>query len=123
MLLLIEWSLVRIQPGEPIKSNTSFRTAFQPKPPCLHRVCKSIAGELMRIPGMGPTIKPEEHYRRLGRIIETAPRLPEPELTDEFMRWVGQANALISALGDLNLTTEAHNAINGLHYPERKTNF
>jgi hypothetical protein len=77
----------------------------------------------MRIPGMGPTIKPEELYRRLGRIIEAAPPPPDPNLSAEFMKWVGQANALIAALGDLTLATEAHNAINGFHYPERETNF
>jgi len=30
----------------------------------------------MRIPGMPPAMKPEELYRRLGRIIEMAPAPP-----------------------------------------------
>jgi hypothetical protein len=78
----------------------------------------------MRVPGMPPAMKPEELYRRLGRIIEIAPAAPPVGvLSPEFMKWVAQANALVNALGDLTLTSEAHNAINGLHYPDRAAKF
>jgi hypothetical protein len=79
--------------------------------------------KLMRVPGMPPAMKPEELYRRLGRIIEAAPPPPEPALSTEFMKWVGQASALINAIGDLALSAEAQLATNGLHYPDRKLKF
>jgi hypothetical protein len=76
----------------------------------------------MRIPGMPPAMKPEEIYRRLGRIIETAPSMPEGPLSPDFMKWMGQAAAVVSALGDISLSAETQNAINGLHY-ERNVSF
>src|SRR6266849_746727 len=72
---------------------------------------------------MPPTMKPEELYRRLGRIIETAPPPPGPKLSAEFMKWAGQASALINALGDLTLNAEAQLATNGFHYPDRGIKF
>lgn len=77
----------------------------------------------MRIPGLPTPIEPAELYRRLGRIIETAPLPPGPALSSEFMKWAAQASALIEATGDMGLKIEAQNAINGLHYPDRKLKF
>jgi hypothetical protein len=69
----------------------------------------------MQIPGM-PTMNPEELYHRLGRIVEQAPQLPESgALPLEFMKWAGQAVALIREIGDLSLSPRAQNAANGLH--------
>jgi hypothetical protein len=63
-----------------------------------------------------PKMEPEEVYRRLGRIIETAPMLDDGEgpFYPEELKWIGQASAAISMLGDLTLNQEAQVAVNGL---------
>jgi len=73
---------------------------------------------------MPPAIEPEELYRRLGRIIETAPSpLEDGPLPPDVMNWVGDASALIQLTGDLTFSAESQIAINGLHHSNRIVNF
>jgi hypothetical protein len=70
----------------------------------------------IRLPGQ-PEIEPAELYRRLGRIIEAAPEhlfAEDGPFAPNELEWIGQASALISAVGDLTLNTEIQVATNGL---------
>jgi hypothetical protein len=71
-----------------------------------------------------PAMKPEELYRRLTEIIQTAPSLLENgALPPEVMKWVGDASALIEATGDLTFSAESQVAMNGLHHSNRMVSF
>ena len=75
----------------------------------------------MRLPGMPPPTMPlEELRRRLTRIIETAPSLPDNgPIPLDYMKWAGDANALIVETGYFSLVPEAQVAINGLSFADR----
>ena len=78
----------------------------------------------MQIPGMpSSTLKPEELYRQLGRIVEQTPPMPEGPLSREFMMWVGQARALIKEVGDLSLGARVDLAVNGLGHGDKQLRF
>lgn len=54
-----------------------------------------------------PTIAAEELYRRLGRLIEEAPPFGGVSvLTTQQLVWVGRAEALLEASGDVTAQTE-----------------
>jgi hypothetical protein len=66
----------------------------------------------------------ENLYRRIGRLIESAPEPPRYiTLSPELMKWIGQASALVKATGDLMLQTEMTMAIDGLKRPDRTEHF
>lgn len=60
----------------------------------------------------------ENLYRRIGRLIESAPEPPRySTLSPELMKWVGQAAAIVQAGGDILLQAEMSLAIDGLKLP------
>jgi hypothetical protein len=66
----------------------------------------------------------ENLYRRIGRLIEVAPEPPRySTLPPEFMKWIGQASAIVKASGDIMLQAEMSMAIDGLQSPDRIERF
>ena len=66
----------------------------------------------------------ENIYRRIGRLIETAPPSPiNHQLSSELLKWCGQAQAAVQLTGDLLLKAEISVAIDGLQASTRSIAF
>ncbi len=63
---------------------------------------------------------PETLYRQLGRLIETAPNFNfMGDLAAEHLQWIGRANVLIKASGDISLQAEFSIASGAMSGPRR----
>lgn len=66
----------------------------------------------------------ENIYRRIGRLIETAPASPtNSQLSPDLLKWCGQALAAVQLTGDLLLKAEITVAIDGLQANTRAVAF
>jgi hypothetical protein len=63
-------------------------------------------------------MNPEDLYRRLGRLIESVPKIAGiAPLTTQQMTWLGQAEALVDIAGDIGAKVEFATAKSGLGTP------